>query len=261
MLVLYYFLNLRVFHKAFKEPEDLIGVIDAAVVTHVHGKYHLQAAKPLLEAGMPLFIDKPFCCSRSGAKRFLARAAQLGVPICSFSVMPLQSSFLDLKKQVRKLGEIYAVVSTGPCDIKSKHGGIFFYGIHQVEMILELVGREVSHAQIGKGTGKHHVATLAFKDGKLATMNLIGKEAAFHLSVIGQKGRIDRRIDPDESMFLPGVRSFVRVFRTGKTDQTAETLLAPLAVLEALEKSIARKGQGQSLPLKGQSLPPNVNHG
>ncbi len=170
---------------------------------------------------------------------------------------PLQSSFLDLRKQVRKLGEIYAVVSTGPCDIKSKHGGIFFYGIHQVEMILELVGREVTHAQIGRGTGKHHVATLAFKDGKLATMNLIGRGTAFHLSFIGQKGRIDRSIDPDGSMFLPGVRSFVRMFRTGKTDQTAEILLALLAVLEALEKSIARKGQGQSLPLKGQSLPPN----
>ena len=226
------------------KPEDLIGAVDAVVVDHIDGKHHLPSAKPLLEAGLPLFIDKPLCCTRSEGKRFLARADRLGVPVCSFSVMPKQAAFLAFEKQVRKLGKIHTVVSTGPCDITSKHGGIFFYGIHQVAMILRLLGYEIGHAQVVRGTGNNHVATLAYKDGRMATMNLMAEGAGlFHLSVVGAKGRIDQSINYDSDMFLSGVRSFVRMFRTGRTDETMESMLAPVAVLEALEKSLDGRGR------------------
>lgn len=223
-----------------RKPEDLIGAVDAAVVDHIHGRHHLSAAKPLLEAGLPIFFDKPFCCSRSEGRRFLVRAAELGVPVCSFSVMPMQSAFAALKKQVRRLGEIHAAVCTGPCNVTSRHGGMFFYGIHQVEMILRLLGYEVGHAQVVKGSRKNHLATLTFKDGRMAAMHLMGEgEGTFHLSVIGARGRIDQAIGYDEDFFYPGVRSFVRMFRTGRTEETMESMLVPVAVLEALEKSMA----------------------
>ena len=227
-----------------KQPEELIGAVDAAAVDHRHGKFHLPAARPLLEAGMPLFIDKPFCYRKAEGKRFLARAEELGVPVCSFSVVPMQSAFAVLKKQVRQLGQVYNVVSTGRCDIRSRWGGIFFYGIHQVDMVMRVAGYDISHVQVAKGRFKNHVATLAYKDGRIATMNLIGEgDAPFHLSVIGAKGRIDQSISYDESIYLPGIRAFVRMFRTGRTAETVETMLGPVAVLEALGKSIAGKGR------------------
>ena len=227
-----------------KKPEELIGAVDAAAVDHRHGKFHLPAARPLLEAGMPLFIDKPFCYRKAEGKRFLARAEELGVPVCSFSVVPMQSAFAVLKKQVRQLGQVYNVVSTGRCDIRSRWGGIFFYGIHQVDMVMRVAGYDISHVQVAKGRFKNHVATLAYKDGRIATMNLIGEgDAPFHLSVIGAKGRIDQSISYDESIYLPGIRAFVRMFRTGRTAETVETMLGPVAVLEALGKSIAGKGR------------------
>ena len=226
------------------DPADMIGQVDAACVDHRHGKYHLPAVKPLLEAKMPLFVDKPFCYRKAEGKRFLARAEELGVPVCSFSTLPKQESFKNLQKQVRKLGEIYTVVSTGPCDIRSKWGGIFFYGIHQVDMILRLIGCEVGYAEVVRGTGKNHSASLTYKNGVVATMNLIGAGSApFHMSVIGEKGRIDQPITSDESSYLSGIREFCGMFKTGKTRETAESMLGPVAVLEALEKSIARKGR------------------
>jgi hypothetical protein len=33
------------------------------------------------------------------------------------------------------------------------------------------------------------------------------------------------------------------MFKTGKTDETPETMLGPVAVLEALEKSVARRSR------------------
>jgi len=157
--------------------------------------------------------------------------------------LPKQVSFGEFRKGMRALGKITAVVSTGPCDIRSKWGGVFFYGIHQVDMILRLLGYDVAHARVNRGTGQNHTATFSYRGGAVATMNLIGEgRPAFHLTAIGENGRLDSEISMDESSYLTGIRDFVRMFKTGKTPETEETMLGPVAVLEALEKSVARRG-------------------
>ncbi len=224
-----------------KRPEDLIGTVDAALVDHRHPKYHLPAVRPLLEAKIPLFVDKPFCYRLREGKGFLARAHQLGVPVCSFSVLPKQASFVALQKEIKALGRILSVVSTGPCDIRSQYGGVFFYGIHQVDMVVRLLGHDVTHAAVSLGQ-KNHTATLFSSSGAISTMNLISEGPVdFHVSVIGEKGRIDRTITRDPNTYLAGIKSFCRMFKTGKTDETDTTILMPVAVLEALEKSIQQK--------------------
>ena len=227
-----------------RTPEELIGQVDAAVVDHRHGKEHLPAARPLLEAKIPLFIDKPFCYRQAEGKRFLARAEELGVPVCSFSTLPKQASYRAFAKKMRQLGSIQALVSTGSCDIKSKWGGVFFYGIHQVDMVLRLLGTDIRWAEIHRGAGANHTAILTYRDGCVATLNLVGGAApGFHLSAIGEKGRMDEPITFDESSYLSGIRDFCTMFRTGKTDETVQTMLGPVAVLEALEKSLVKKSR------------------
>ena len=224
-----------------KKPEDLIGAVDAAVVDHRHPKYHLPAVRPLLEARIPLFVDKPFCYRLREGRAFLDRAHQLNVPVCSFSVLPKQASFVAIQKEVKALGRILSVVSTGPCDVKSQYGGVFFYGIHQVDMVVRLLGQDVTHAVVNLGP-KNHTATLFSASGTISTLNLISEgRADFHVSVIGEKGRLDRTIVRDENTYLAGIKSFCRMFKTGKTDETDTTILTPVAVLEALEKSIQQK--------------------
>lgn len=220
-----------------QDPEDLIGQVDAAIVDHRHPKYHLPAVRPLLEAGIPLFVDKPFCYRLDEGKEFLARARELDVPVCSFSVLPKQASFAQLQEDVRELGRIISVVSTGPCDIDSEYGGVFFYGIHQVDMVVRLLDQDITHVQLNRGQ-QNHTATLYSASGAISTMNLVGEgRADFHVSVIGEKGRADRVISYDANTYLTGVLDFCRMFSTGETDETDGSMLTPVAVLEALEKS------------------------
>ncbi|MDE2828954.1 MAG: Gfo/Idh/MocA family oxidoreductase [Gemmatimonadota bacterium] len=220
-----------------EEPEDMIGQVDAAIVDHRHPKYHLPAVRPLLEAKIPLFVDKPFCYRLDEGREFLARARELDVPVCSFSVLPKQASFAQLQEDVRELGRIISVVSTGPCDIDSEYGGVFFYGIHQVDMVVRLLDQDITHVQLNRGE-QNHTATLYSASGAISTMNLIGEgRVGFHVSVIGEKGRTDRVIGYDENTYLTGVLDFCRMFSTGETDETDGSILTPVAVLEALEKS------------------------
>lgn len=224
-----------------ENPEDMIGHVDAACVDHRDAKYHLPAVWPLIEAGIPVFVDKPFCYRVSEGRRFLDRAAELDVPVCSFSVLPRQASFSQLKQDIAGLGRVVSVITTGPCDIASEWGGVFFYGIHQVDMAVRLLDNDVTHAQVNLGE-KNHTGTLYSSSGAVSTLNLFTEgHSAFHVSVICEKGRVDRAIGYDENPYLGGAEAFCDMFKTGVTDETRESMLMPVAVLEALEKSIDRK--------------------
>ena len=224
-----------------KDPSDMIGQVDAACVDHRHAKFHLPAVRPLLEAKIPLFVDKPFCYRVKEGREFLDRAKKLRVPVCSFSTLPKQASFVQLQKDLKKMGRVISVVTTGPCDIRSKWGGVSFYGIHQVDMITRLLDNDITHAQVNLGK-KNHTGTLYSASGAITTLNLFTEGCtSFHVAVIAEKGRIDCEIARDDSPYLSGVRAFCRMFKTGKTLETPETMLTPVAVLEAMEKSIKQK--------------------
>ncbi|MBS14793.1 MAG: hypothetical protein CME19_24810 [Gemmatimonadetes bacterium] len=232
-----------------KDPAEMIGNVDAALVDHRHAKFHLPAVRPLLEKKIPLFVDKPFSYRTKEGREFFDRAKQLRVPVTSFSVLPKQASFVQLARDARKLGRILSVVSTGPCDIKSKHGGVFFYGIHQVDMVVRLLDQDVTHAELHRHKA-NHTATFYSTSGAISTMNLISEgRPEFHVCVIGEKGRLDRIITRDESTYLSGIRAFCRMFKTGKTDETRESILTPVAALEALEKSLKTRKRVKLPPI------------
>ena len=78
-----------------KKPIEMLGKIDAAIIDHRHGKYHLATALPFVKKGIPCFIDKPFCCKSVEGKEFLKTAKKCGAAVTSFSVIPKQKSFIN----------------------------------------------------------------------------------------------------------------------------------------------------------------------
>jgi predicted dehydrogenase len=218
-------------------PNDMLGKIDALIVDHRHAKYHLEAATPFVKAGIPTFIDKPFCYRVSEGKEFLAMARETGTPVSSFSSIRQSDATFDIKKQLESLGEFNHIVSLGPADIESKYGGIFFYGVHIVEPLLFLFGENIDRVRISKN-GKNATANLAYDDGKMATLifkNLsYGWETFVEIEegVIKLESRVEER-DPARNYV-----DMVEMFLTGKEPRSHQSILAGVAVLEALEKSV-----------------------
>ncbi|MCD6364909.1 MAG: Gfo/Idh/MocA family oxidoreductase, partial [Planctomycetes bacterium] len=115
---------------------DMLGKIDAVIVDHRHARHHLKAALPFVKKGIPAFIDKPFCFDSAKGREFLKIAKKHRTPVTSYSVLPEQKSFKRFVAKLPELGTIVAGATYGPCDLRSKYGGVFFYGIHQVDMAL-----------------------------------------------------------------------------------------------------------------------------
>jgi len=221
-----------------KNPRQMLGKVDAVLCDHRHPKYHLKAVWPFVEAGIPAFVDKPFCFRAAEGKAFLKMARKKGTPVTSFSVLPHYSSFQRFKKKVAELGTIVSATSYGPCDLKSKWGGVFFYGIHQVDVMLHAFGYDVKAVLVTKN-GRNAVGQLMYPSGLVATMALI-KEGSpgFGMAAVGTEGAFSMPIKGDKSPYLNGVKTFTTMFKTGKEPLSYEQMLRPVQVLEALEKSV-----------------------
>jgi len=226
--------------KIVRRPADMIGEIDAVVIDHRHAKYHLPAAEPFLKARLPMFIDKPFCYRLAAGRRFLGRARRMKVPVTSFSTVPTSKCFAKFKRSLRRAGKVCAVASFGPCDLKSKYGGVFFYGIHQVDVLLELLGPGVKAVCVDRApSGGDAVASLFWKDGPAASMHCItGRSPGFQVSVAGEASNVAIKLESDANPYLAGVRIFCRMFKSGAEPIPHRRILAPVAVLEAMARSV-----------------------
>ena len=217
---------------------ELLGRVDGVMIDHRHARYHAEVATFFVKHGVPCFVDKPFTFTLDEGKRLCALARKKKVPITSFSVLPLQRDFSRFARAVRKLGDVVSLTSTGPVELNSKYGGIFFYGIHQVDMLIALLGTQVARVSLMRH-GKGGVAVLACKNGPVVTMNCVNNgNYTFHCSAVGGTKILDWRFDRDANPYLAGARTFIKMFRTGREPYPHERLLAPVAVLEALAKSL-----------------------
>jgi predicted dehydrogenase len=221
-----------------KDPDEMLGKIDALIVDHRHPKYHLEAATPFVEAGIPTFIDKPFCYRVSEGKEFLAMARELGTPVTSYSSIAQSDATFDMKEQIQSLGEINHVIRYGPADLESEYGGIFFYGVHCVQPLMFMFGEDIKKARITKN-GKNASASLAYENGMLATLIFKSLHYGWETFVETKEGVIELKSRVGEADPPRNYVDMVEMFRTGKEPRSHQSILNCVAVLEALEKSAA----------------------
>jgi predicted dehydrogenase len=219
-----------------KDPLAMLGKIDALIVDHRHPKYHLQAAEPFVKAGIPTFIDKPFCYRVVEGKAFLAMARKAGTPVTSYSSLAQSYATYDLKEQVASMGEINHIISCGPADLDSIYGGIFFYGIHIIQPLMMIFGENILKVRVSRN-GKTSGASLVFSNGRLATLVFKNLSGGWETFVDTKDGLV--KLIPRVEETNPGKNyaDMVEMFRTGKEPISQSNILSPIAVLEALEKS------------------------
>ncbi len=219
-----------------KDPKEMLGKIDALIVDHRHAKYHLEAATPFVKAGIPTFIDKPFCYRVEEGRKFLAMAHKLGTPVTSFSSIAQSTGTYDIKQQLETMGEINHVVRYGPVDLDSEYGGVFFYGIHTLQPLMVMFGEDIQRVKITRD-GKKGSAGLVFKSGLYATLIFKNISHGWETFVETKKGLIELKSRVPESDPVKMYDDIVEMFRTRKEPRSHQSILTEVAVLEALEKS------------------------
>lgn len=223
-----------------KDPKEMLGKIDALIVDHRHAKYHLEAAAPFVKAGIPTFVDKPFCYRLEEGKAFLAMAREVGTPVTSYSSIAHSEATFDMKIQLKELGPIKQLVRSGPVDLDSQYGGVFFYGVHIVQPLLYLFDEDVVKVRINRN-GQNSGATLVFQDGMLANLVFTTKKYGWQTFVETEAGIVELKSSVEAQKPAKNYTDMVHMFQTGEEPRSHESILKCVAVLKAMERSAANE--------------------
>jgi predicted dehydrogenase len=113
-------------------PEEVIGEVDAVFLPTDKGWEHVERARPFVEAGLPLFVDKPLVDNEADLRTFCAWVEERAA-IMSSSCMRYCKEFMPYRASTANLGELrYASITTP----KSWER----YGIHALESIYPILG-------------------------------------------------------------------------------------------------------------------------
>lgn len=224
-------------------PQDLLDLVDVALVVDRHGDLHAQHALPFLERGIPVYVDKPFAISLEDCERMLAAARQSGALLTSFSSLRMAPMTEVLAKEVKKMGEIRAAHFAGPCDFESQYGGAFFYATHVAEIALRLIGEEVETLRAIK-SGKTVVVQVTWRNGTLATFTYLGDaEYHFHATLFGTEGMVAHEITVGDSSYAEALKAVLSMVESGERPLTDDQLLRPIAMVHAIQKSLEDEGK------------------
>ncbi|GAA1561204.1 hypothetical protein GCM10009804_17570 [Kribbella hippodromi] len=213
---------------------ELIGSVDALIATNRDGALHREHAVPFLEAGIPVWVDKPLAASTADARAILAAAERSGTPVTSYSAVRWVADADALVAEAAAIGELQAVTVTGPADPDSEYSGIFFYGIHAADLAQRLAPGEPEAVAVER-VGSTVVVRYRC-DGVLVTLQLVkpteDARVPFHAEVVGRTGLASRDIRLDADYVVPGLQVFLKMLTTGEQPLANNTMLAPITVLE-----------------------------
>jgi hypothetical protein len=219
-----------------KRAEDVIGQVDAVIIATDYGWEHVDRARPFIEAGLPVFIDKPLCDREDHLRQFIAWQ-QDGKPILSTSGLRYAREFVDARQRIPdEIGQLRLITAT-TCKSWER------YGIHALEGVYLMLppGGWLSVANTGtEAANIVHVRHAAGVDVVLAAIaDMYG--AFGKVCVYGTKGWLKTSFDHTFFAFKAQLVAFVDYLRTGRLpfafSETVELMKIIIAGIRSRERS------------------------
>lgn len=233
-----------------RRPEDVIGEVDAVFIATDDGFDHVRRARPFIEAGLPVFVDKPLALSVADLRTFIGWQ-RAGARLLSSSglryapeIAPHHAGRTDAA-----VGDL-RWISGVSCKTWER------YGIHLLEPIARILGPgflsvrlETSPAPVGESAAAVEVAYLTHRSGVHITLPVIydGGATFGTLHLCGTAGQITLRLTDTYAAFRGQLLSFVDYVRTGATPYPFAETIELMCVLIAGIRS--RTAGSRSVPI------------
>lgn len=215
------------------DATDMIGKVDAIMLARDDGENHLQMAKPFIEAGVPILIDKPLTDRKDDLRQFVKYYKQ-GKIIMSCSSARFSRSVLELK-QKNDLGRILTANGVSPKYWRT-------YGIHLIEAVYAVMGGGIESVQ-NIGENRREIVHLRYPDGRHAVLQTFADIAEGNVFFYGEKG-CQEVGDPDAFFqFKNMISHFIGWLRTGQPPFDWRETIETVKIVIAGEKSLAEGGR------------------
>jgi predicted dehydrogenase len=215
------------------KPEEMIGQIDAVLLARDDPENHVTMAKPFIDAGIPIFIDKPLASNNMDLGYFEEMNAA-GKFIMSCSSMRYATESRAVKTELTSLGKIELATAVGKKDwIK--------YGVHMLEGLFALLDDPKAVAVKHVSSSQKDIVYVEFETGLIATIHLFYEIVpTFQISIFGRTGWRMIEYKNWYAMFRDNLIEFIRSVQQGKSrlpfDKTHNIIQTLIGAQESLER-------------------------
>jgi predicted dehydrogenase len=192
-------------------PEDVIGRVDAVFVASGDGFDHVLRARPFVEAGLPVFVDKPLALTVADLQTFVDWKRK-GARILSSSGMRYAPALDPLLADRSRLGELRWISSLMCKDWEG-------YGIHAFEPVFRLLGPGFTSVRL-ESQPRFETAHILHRTGVQVTVPVIydGTATFGTVHLAGTAGQATLQLSDTYTAFRRQLVSFIDYVRTGGPD-------------------------------------------
>lgn len=192
------------------DPKEMIGQIDALLLARDDAEHHVGFARPFLEAGVPVYIDKPVALSMQALRRLYKHQCYEG-QLFTCSALRYSRELVLSEADHRRIGNIKHIQAVTP-------NGWEKYSIHLIEPLLCLLGestlpvRTTARAIGERGSG----LAIDFAGGITADLAALGKMVAspIFIRVHGEANWCDLVFTDSFSAFKSALVDFIEGIQT-----------------------------------------------
>jgi predicted dehydrogenase len=245
------------------QPRDIDGVIVAT-----QSVTHAEVALPYIEAGLPVFIEKPLTTSVADAARIADAAQKSGAPVFVGHIHLYNPAFQTALELRDKVGPVRVMLCEAANERPRTDSSVFWEWLpHPLALARAFLGRDPDHVEawglIGAAAAQSAVARYDFgPTPAIMTINRVSPVMVFRATIAGERGtlvfddRAERKLVlhhglgavttpsyDDEPPLTRELRAFVKVVETGRLDGPhLDMAQAIVRAIAAAEESAARGG-------------------
>jgi predicted dehydrogenase len=216
----------------------LLKQVDFVLLESNDGRVHLEQALLVIEAGKPLFIDKPMAASLADVITIFEAAQAKKAPVFSASSLRWIPRALELRGGAQ--GAVEGVDAFSWASLEPTHPDLYWYGIHGVEILYTVMGtgcRTVSRFQ----TEDTEFCVGLWEGGRVGTVRgLRSSEHSYGGTVFAEK-KIEYL--PMISSYDPLVKAIALFFATGQPPIPQDETVEIYAFMSAADRSRAQSGK------------------
>ena len=207
-----------------EKPEDAIGQVDAVIIATDKGWEHVWRAKPFIEAGLPVFIDKPLADNVEDLNQFIKWYKE-GKMIMSSSSFRYAKEYMPYHKSTYEFGELRYINMTMPKSWER-------YGIHAMEAVYPITGSGYISVQ-NTGGMNNNIVHLTHKDGVDVTIGNIYDMAASPIKLVGTAASASIPFADSYYSFHKQLEAFVEYLESGVRPYPFEETIELMTIIIA----------------------------
>ena len=213
------------------KPEDMIGQVDAVICATDIGSEHVERCKAFIEAGVPMFIDKPMVDNEKDLQWFVKKHDE-GAHFISSSSMRYSKAFVPYYQGHDELGKLLYILQPMPKKWET-------YGIHALEAVYPFLGKGFVSIQ-NTGTKEFNFAHIIHESGCNVNIPMCYGLHSSGTMLCGSEGSVVLSDSDSYRSFKTQMDNFVHYLRTGEEpfpfEQTIELMKLVIGGLMSREQ-------------------------